>query len=192
MGVGQGGGRGARKKKHRSPYYGSRAAGSPPDKGCTAPRATGREHKAESRKKKEEIREKLKAPKCSPQYSQRGPREPKTAPRAAQLKRAKKRAQTARRKKKLTKTITRPRGPDFSRSTRSQGPICEPKTATKPISKRSNIDGENQEEKKAIRDDLRPVSRRSWAVLGRHLSRESAETCWITHCVCRDKTLFQR
>ena len=51
------------------------------------------------------------------------------------------------------------------------GTILAPKTAPKSTLKRSKNETKNQDEKKAIQDDLGPVLERSWAVLGAILGR---------------------
>ena len=48
--------------------------------------------------------------------------------------------------------------------------------------KRSKIEAKNQDEKKAIQDDLGPILGRSWAVLGRHLGRKNAPNPYKTYC----------
>ena len=47
-------------------------------------RAMGREQKAESRKNTQEIREKLKAPRCPPECPKASPREPQDSPKQSQ------------------------------------------------------------------------------------------------------------
>ena len=49
------------------------------EKGAILARALGAGQKAESRKNTQEIREKLEAPKCPPEFPKTSPREPKMA-----------------------------------------------------------------------------------------------------------------
>ena len=63
---------------------------------------------------------------------------------------------------------TRP-GADFLESVRSQGAICETKSAPKRSRKRSQNEAKIQDEQKVIQTDLGPVLGRSGAIWGRHL-----------------------
>ena len=63
------------------------------------------------------------------------------------------------------------------------GTIWAPKTAPKSTLKRSKNETKNQDEKKAIQDDLRPILGGSWAVLGCHLGRRNAPNPYKMYCL---------